>query len=197
MARAIDVDDRSLRKVTVGLDGEKGMVPRDDEFVITAASEVMAVLCLAEGYADLKERLGRIIVGYTRDGKPVRSSQLKVMGSMAALLKEAMLPNLVQTSEETPALVHGGPFANIAHGTSSLVSIKMGLRLAEYCVVEAGFATDLGAEKFVDIVARIGGLNVDAMVVVATVRACAITGAQPPTCWTRRIPRPSRGVLRT
>ena len=178
--RAIDLEDRALRHVRVGLGGEKGSVPRDDGFVVTAASEVMAVLCLSEGYAELKGALANIVVGEDGRGGPVRAEQLKVVGSMAALLKDAMLPNLVQTSEGTPALVHGGPFGNIAHGTSSLVSIGLGLSLAEFCVVEAGFATDLGAEKFFDIVAPRGGFNVDAMVVVATVRALRHHGGATP-----------------
>ena len=169
--RALDLEDRALRNVRVGLSADKGSVPRDDGFMVAAASEVMAVLCLSETYADLKRRLDRMVVGFDRSGGLVRAEKLKVGGAMAALLRDAMLPNLVQTSEGTPALVHGGPFGNIAHGTSSLASIKLGLSRAEYCVVEAGFATDLGAEKFFDIVARTGGLDVDAVVVVATVRA--------------------------
>jgi formate--tetrahydrofolate ligase len=175
--RAIDMEDRALRNIRVALSEERGggstsSVPRDDGFIVTAASEVMAILCLSDGYADLKRALGRITVGRESKGRLVRAEQLKVVGAMAALLKDAMLPNLVQTSEGTPALVHGGPFGNIAHGTSSLLSIRLGLSLAEYCVVEAGFATDLGAEKFFDIVARRGGgLNIDAIVIVASVRA--------------------------
>jgi formate--tetrahydrofolate ligase len=177
--RVMDMNDRALRHTIVGLGGKKDGVPREDGFIITAASEVMAVLCLAMDYADLKRRLGRIIVGYTQEGKPVRAEQLKALGSMAAILKEALEPNLAQTADGTPALIHGGPFGNIAHGTASLTSILLGLRLADYCVVEAGFATELGAEKFVDIVARIGGLNVDAAVVVATVRALRHHGGAP------------------
>jgi formate--tetrahydrofolate ligase len=172
----MDMNDRALRRTIIGLGGKRDGVPREDGFIITAASEVMAVLCLAKDYADLKRRLGRIIVGYTQDGKPVQADQLKAVGSMAAILKEALEPNLAQTSEGTPALIHGGPFGNIAHGTASLVSIALGLQLSDYCVVEAGFATELGAEKFVDIVARIGGLNVDAAVIVATVRALRYHG---------------------
>lgn len=169
--RAIDMNDRALRRTIIGLGGKRDGVPREDGFIITAASEVMAILCLAKDYPDLKERLGRIIVGYTKDGKPVQARQLKAVGAMAAILRDALEPNLAQTSEGSPALIHGGPFGNIAHGTASLVSILLGLCLADYCVVEAGFATELGAEKFVDIVSRTGGFNVDAAVIVATVRA--------------------------
>jgi len=169
--RTVDMNDRALRRTIIGLGGRMDGVPREDGFMITAASEVMAILCLARDYADLKQRLGRIIVGYTNDGKPVEASQLKAVGAMAALLRDALEPNLVQTAEGTPAFVHGGPFANIAHGTASLVSILLGLSLADYCVVEAGFASELGAEKFVDIAARTGEFNVDAAVIVATVKA--------------------------
>jgi formate--tetrahydrofolate ligase len=174
--RTLDMNDRSLRSTVIGLGGKMDGIPRQDGFIITAASEVMATLCLSRDYADLKRRLGRITIGYTRDGKPVHSADLKVVGAMAALLKDAMEPNLVQTAEGTPALVHGGPFANIAHGTASLVSIQLGLSLAEYCVVEAGFASDLGAEKFVDITSRVGELNVDAAMIVASVRALRYHG---------------------
>jgi formate--tetrahydrofolate ligase len=169
--RAIDMNDRALRHTIIGLGGKRDGVPREDGFIITAASEVMAILCLSKDYPDLKERLGRIIVGYRKDGKPVQARQLKAVGAMAAILRDALEPNLAQTSEGSPALIHGGPFGNIAHGTASLVSILLGLCLADYCVVEAGFATELGAEKFVDIVARTGGFNVDAAIIVATVRA--------------------------
>jgi len=169
--RAIDMNDRALRRTIIGLGGRRDGVPREDGFIITAASEVMAILCLARDYADLKERMSRIIVGYTNDGNPVRASQLKAVGAMAAVLRDALEPNLAQTVEGTPALIHGGPFGNIAHGTASLVSILLGLSLTDYCVVEAGFASELGAEKFVDIVARTGGFSVDAAVVVASVRA--------------------------
>jgi formate--tetrahydrofolate ligase len=169
--RAIDMNDRALRRTIIGLGGKRDGVPREDGFIITAASEVMAILCLAKDYSDLRERLSRIIVGYTKDGKPVQAAELKAVGAMAAVLRDALEPNLAQTSEGSPALIHGGPFGNIAHGTASLVSILLGLCLADYCVVEAGFATELGAEKFVDIVSRTGGFNVDAAVIVATVRA--------------------------
>lgn len=177
--RTIDMNDRALRRTIIGLGGKKDGVPREDGFMITAASEVMAILCLAKDYADLKRRLGRIIIGYANDGKPVQAAQLKAVGSMAAILRDALEPNLAQTCEGTPALIHGGPFGNIAHGAASLVSILLGLRLADYCVVEAGFATELGAEKFVDIVSRTGGFNVDAAVIVATVRALRHHGGAP------------------
>lgn len=173
--RTLDVSDRALRSVTVGL-GQKNGTPHDSRFIITAASEIMAVLCLTSGYADLKERLGRIVVAYTPEGEPVTAAQLNVVGSMAALLKDALNPNLVQTSEGTPALVHGGPFGNIAHGTCSILSIREAQQLGEYAVVEAGFGSDLGAEKFIDIVSVVGGLHVDAGVIVATVRGLKYQG---------------------
>jgi formate--tetrahydrofolate ligase len=174
--RTMDMNDRSLRNTVIGLGGRTDGIPRQDGFIITAASEVMAILCLSKDYADLKQRLARITIGYTRDGKPVYAADLKVVGAMAAVLKDALEPNIVQTAEGTPALIHGGPFANIAHGTASLVSIQLGLSLADYCVVEAGFGSDLGAEKFVDIASRIGGLNVDAAMIVATIRALRFHG---------------------
>jgi formate--tetrahydrofolate ligase len=177
--RTMDMNDRALRRTIIGLGGKKDGIPREDGFMITAASEIMAILCLARDYADLKQRLGRIIIGYTHEGKPVHASQLNAVGAMAAILKEALEPNLVQTVEGTPALVHGGPFGNIAHGTASLVSILLGLSLADYCVVEAGFASELGAEKFVDIAARTGGFNVDAAMIVATVKALRHHGGAP------------------
>jgi formate--tetrahydrofolate ligase len=173
--RALDMNDRALREITVGL-GAKNGVPRQGRFVITAASEVMAIVCLSRDYADLKRRLGRIIIGYDVNKEPVRASDLKCVGAMGALLKEAMLPNLVQTGEGTPALVHGGPFGNIAHGTCSLASMRLGLSLADYLIVEAGFASDLGAEKFVDIVTRAGDLRVDMAVLVVTVKALRYHG---------------------
>jgi len=172
--RTVDMNDRALRHIVVGLDQRsKNGAPlsRDDAFVITAASEAMAILCLAQTYRDLKERLGKMIVGFNRSGLPVRAGDLGVSGAMAAVLKNAMEPNLVQSSDGSPALVHGGPFGNIATGTSSLVSIQMGLAYADYCVVEAGFGSDLGAEKFFDIVARVGGFRVDAAVIVVSIRA--------------------------
>jgi formate--tetrahydrofolate ligase len=152
--RAMDMNDRQLRFITDGLGGKTGGVPRDDGFEITAASEVMAILCLSEDLADLKRRLGNIIVGYTVDDKPVTASDLKAQGAMAALLKDAIKPNLVQTLEHHPALVHGGPFANIAHGCNSIIATRTALRLGQYTVTEAGFGADLGAEKFLDIVCR-------------------------------------------
>ncbi len=169
--RCIDMNDRALRRTIIGLGGRRDGIPREEGFIITAASEVMAVLCLARDYSDLKERLRRIIVGYNIEGKPVQAAQLKGVGSMAALLRDAVEPNLAQTAEGTPALIHGGPFGNIAHGTASLISILLGSALADYCVVETGFASELGAEKFVDIVSRTGGFNVEAAVIVATVRS--------------------------
>lgn len=168
--RVLDVEDRVLREVRVGL-AEKSGPPHKAGFIIAAASEVMAILCLSRGYADLKSRLGRILVAYDLRGRPVTAGDLMVVGAMAALLKEAMQPNLVQTTEGTPALVHGGPFGNIAHGTSSIVSILLALQSADYAVVEAGFGSDLGAEKFIDIVTRAAGVGVGTAVVVATVRA--------------------------
>ncbi len=177
--RVVDMNDRALRRIVVGIGEVKEGVQHEAGFMITAASEVMAIHGLSSGYADLKERLGRIIVAFDREGGPVTASMLKAAGAMSVLLKDAFAPNLVQTVEGTPALVHGGPFANIAHGTSSLISIKLGLKLADYCVVEAGFASDLGAEKFVDIVARIGGLEVNVAVLVATVKALKYHGGVP------------------
>ena len=168
--RALDVEDRALREVRVAL-GEKNGTPHEGKFIITAASEVMAIICLSRDYADLKARLGRMVVAYTKDGRPVTAADMRVVGAMAALLKEALEPNLVQTSEGTPALVHGGPFGNIAHGTCSIISILLALQSADYAVVEAGFGSDLGAEKFVDIVTRVAGVGVDAAVIVATLRA--------------------------
>ena len=176
--RVLDVEDRALRKVRVGL-GEENGTPHDGEFIITAASEIMAILCLSQDYADLKSRLGKIIVAYDKKGKPVTASDLKVVGALAALLKEALEPNLVQTCEGTPALVHGGPFGNIAHGTCSVLSILLALQSADFALVEAGFGSDLGAEKFVDIVTRVAGVEVDAAVVVATLRALRHHGRGP------------------
>ncbi|NLI54600.1 MAG: formate--tetrahydrofolate ligase [Clostridiales bacterium] len=169
--RCVDMNDRQLRSVVDGLGGRVNGVPREDGYDITVASEVMAVLCLASDIADLKERLSRIIVGYTYDETPVTAGDLKAAGAMAALLKDALKPNLVQTLEHTPAFVHGGPFANIAHGCNSLTATRLALKLGEYAVTEAGFGADLGAEKFLDIKCRMGGLKPAAVVVVATVRA--------------------------
>ena len=169
--RCVDMNDRQLRQVTDGLGGRLNGVPREDGFDITVASEVMAILCLADGIRDLKERLASIVVGYTRDEKPVTAGMLKAQGAMAALLKDAIKPNLVQTLEHTPALVHGGPFANIAHGCNSIAATRLALKLGDYVVTEAGFGADLGAEKFLDIKCRKAGLRPAAVVIVATVRA--------------------------
>ena len=174
--RAVDMNDRQLRNIVDGLGGRANGVPREDGFDITVASEVMAVLCLAGDIVDLKRRLGDIIVGYNRNGQPVSARDLNADGAMAALLKDAINPNLVQTIEHTPAFVHGGPFANIAHGCNSVVATKMALKLADYVVTEAGFAADLGAEKFFDIKCRTAGLEPSAVVVVATVRALKYHG---------------------
>ncbi len=165
------MNDRQLRNVVDGLGGKAHGVPREDGFDITVASEIMAIFCLSTSITDLKERLARIVVGYTRDDKPVTAGDLKAQGAMAALLKDALKPNLVQTLEGTPAFVHGGPFANIAHGCNSIMATRMAMALGDYCVTEAGFGADLGAEKFLDIKCRLAGLNPDAVVVVATVRA--------------------------
>ena len=164
-------NDRQLRNVVDGMGGKAHGVPREDGFDITVASEIMAIFCLSTSITDLKERLARIVVGYTRDDKPVTAGDLKAQGAMAALLKDALKPNLVQTLEGTPAFVHGGPFANIAHGCNSIMATRMAMALGDYCVTEAGFGADLGAEKFLDIKCRLAGLNPDAVVVVATVRA--------------------------
>lgn len=174
--RCVDMNDRVLRNITVGLGRKADGVTREDHFIITVASEIMAILCLAENMDDLKARLGRIIVAYTYDGKPVTAGQLHAVGAMAALLKDAIRPNLIQTLEHTPAIVHGGPFANIAHGCNSLRATKMALKLSDYTITEAGFGADLGAEKFLDIKCRIGGLKPDAIVLVATVRALKYNG---------------------
>ncbi len=174
--RCVDMNDRQLRSIVDGLGGTANGVPREDGFDITVASEIMAVLCLADSVTDLKERLARIIVGYTYDDAPVTCADLKAQGAMAALLKDAIKPNLVQTLEGTPALVHGGPFANIAHGCNSVIATRMALRLADYAVTEAGFGADLGAEKFLDIKCRTAGLTPSAVVVVATVRALKMHG---------------------
>ena len=174
--RCVDMNDRQLRFVTDGLGGRVNGVPREDGYDITVASEIMAVLCLAESVSDLKARLARIIVGYTYDGRPVTAGDLKAEGAMAALLKDALKPNLVQTLEGTPAFVHGGPFANIAHGCNSVIATKASLKTSDYTVTEAGFGADLGAEKFLDIKCRMADLTPDAVVVVATVRALKMHG---------------------
>lgn len=177
--RCVDINDRVLRNIVVGLGRKADGVVREDHFVITVASEIMAVLCLAEDMEDLKERLGRIVVAYTYDGRPVTAKELNAVGSMAALLKDAMKPNLIQTIENTPAIIHGGPFANIAHGCNSVRATKMALKLADVVVTEAGFGADLGAEKFLDIKCRMAGLKPDAIVLVATVRALKYNGGIP------------------
>jgi len=169
--RCMDMNDRVLRNIVVGLGSKMDGMVREDHFVITVASEIMAILCLADDMADLKKRLGRIIVAYTFDGKPVTADDLQATGSMAALLKDALKPNLIQTLEHTPAIVHGGPFANIAHGCNSVRATKTALKLADYVITEAGFGADLGAEKFFDIKCRMAGLKPDAVVLVATIRA--------------------------
>ena len=174
--RCVDMNDRQLRNIVDGLGGRTNGCPREDGYDITVASEIMAILCLSQSLADLKARLGRVIVGYTYDDQPVTAGDLKAAGAMTALLKEALKPNLVQTLEHTPALVHGGPFANIAHGCNSVLATRMALRLADYTVTEAGFGADLGAEKFLDIKCRMAGLRPDAVVIVATVRALKMHG---------------------
>ncbi|MCD7823859.1 MAG: formate--tetrahydrofolate ligase [Oscillospiraceae bacterium] len=174
--RCVDMNDRQLRFIVDGLGGKPNGTPREDGFDITVASEIMAVFCLASSIDDLKERLGRIIIGYTYSGEPVTASQLKAVGAMAALLKDALKPNLVQTLEHTPALVHGGPFANIAHGCNSVLATKLAMKLGDYAVTEAGFGADLGAEKFLDIKCRMAGLTPSAVVIVATVRALKMHG---------------------
>ena len=174
--RCVDLNDRQLRVVNTGLSEEKRIVPRMDSFDITVASEVMAILCLARDMDDLKRRLGNITVGYTKDGKQIKASDLKAEGSMAVLLKDAFKPNLVQTLEHTPAIVHGGPFANIAHGCNSIMATKMALKLGDYVVTEAGFGADLGAEKFLDIKCRNMGIKPDAVVIVATIKALKYHG---------------------
>ncbi|MCD7785228.1 MAG: formate--tetrahydrofolate ligase [Oscillospiraceae bacterium] len=174
--RCVDMNDRQLRFIVDGLGGKPNGTPREDGFDITVASEIMAVFCLASSIDDLKDRLGRIIIGYTYSGEPVTASQLKAVGAMAALLKDALKPNLVQTLEHTPALVHGGPFANIAHGCNSVLATKLAMKLGDYAVTEAGFGADLGAEKFLDIKCRMAGLTPSAVVIVATVRALKMHG---------------------
>ena len=178
-ARVTDTNDRALRNVIVGLGSKADGVPRQDKFMITVASEIMAILCLSESISDLKERLGNILVAYTYSGAPVYCKELRANGAMAALLKDAIKPNLVQTVENTPALIHGGPFANIAHGCNSVRATKLALKLCDYTITEAGFGADLGAEKFLDIKCRKAGLTPDAVVLVATVRALKYNGGVP------------------
>ncbi|RPF48136.1 formate-tetrahydrofolate ligase [Hydrogenoanaerobacterium saccharovorans] len=177
--RCMDMNDRALRNTIVGLGGKINGIPREDSFQITVASEIMAILCLASDLTDLKARLGSILVAYSLDGKPIYARDLQVHGAMAALLKDALKPNLVQTLENTPALMHGGPFANIAHGCNSIRATKLGLKLADYCITEAGFGSDLGAEKFMDIKCRFAGLAPSAIVLVATLRALKYNGGVP------------------
>ena len=174
--RVVDMNDRALRHVVVGMGGKVNGIPRDDGFMITVASEVMAILCLANDLEDLKNRLGEIIIGYNRSGEPVKASDLKAQGAMAALLKDAIKPNLVQTLEYTPCFIHGGPFANIAHGCNSVQATKLAMKLSDYTITEAGFGADLGAEKFMDIKCRMAGISPDAVVIVATVRALKYNG---------------------
>lgn len=174
--RCLDMNDRALRQVVVGLGGRTNGLPREDGFMITVASEVMAILCLADGLEDLKARLGRIVIGYDYDKQPVTAAQLNVANAMALLLKDALKPNLVQTLENTPCIMHGGPFANIAHGCNSVMATRLGLKLADYCITEAGFGSDLGAEKFFDIKCRYGGFKPSLVVLVATVRALKYNG---------------------
>ena len=177
--RCLDMNDRALRNIVVGLGGKVNGIPREDHFIITVASEVMAILCLANDIDDLKQRLGRILVAYTYSGEPVYAKDLKADGAMTALLKDAIKPNLVQTLEGTPAIMHGGPFANIAHGCNSVRATKLALKLADYCITEAGFGSDLGAEKFLDIKCRYAGLSPSAIVIVATCRALKYNGGVP------------------
>lgn len=179
--RCLDMNDRELRNIVAGLGGKVNGIPREDGFQITVASEIMAVLCLANDITDLKERFGRILVAYTYDGKPVYARELKADGAMTALMKEAVMPNLVQTLEGTPAVMHGGPFANIAHGCNSVRATKLALKLGDYCITEAGFGSDLGAEKFLDIKCRCAGLAPNAIVIVATCRALKYNGGVPKT----------------
>ena len=177
--RCIDLNDRQLRKIETGLSGEKNIVKREDGFDITVASEIMAILCLATDLQDLKRRIGNIIVGYNKEGKPITAKDLHAEGSLTVLLKDAIKPNLVQTLEHTPAIIHGGPFANIAHGCNSVIATKTALKLADYTITEAGFGSDLGAEKFLDIKCRKANLKPDAVVCVATIRALKYHGGQP------------------
>lgn len=177
--RVLDMNDRVLRNIVVGLGGKVNGVPREDGFMITVASEIMAVLCLASDRHDLKKRLGEIIIGYTYDGRPVKASELKAEGAMTVLLKDAIKPNLVQTLEHTPCIIHGGPFANIAHGCNSVIATRLALKLGDYVITEAGFGADLGAEKFFDIKCRVASLKPDAVVLVATCRALKYNGGVP------------------
>ena len=179
--RCEDMNDRALRHCVIGLGGKNDGIPREDSFIITVASEIMAILCLSDDLADLKKRLGKIVVAYDYEGKPVTASMLNAVGAMAALLKDAIKPNVIQTLEHTPAFVHGGPFANIAHGCNSVRATKTALKLSDYVITEAGFGADLGAEKFLDIKCRMAGLKPDCIVIVATVRALKYNGGVPKT----------------
>jgi len=174
--RCLDLNDRQLRKIETGISGEKNIVPREDGFDITVATEIMAILCLAEDIFDLKEKLGNIVIGYTRENKPITAKDLKADGALTVLLKDALKPNLVQTLENTPAIIHGGPFANIAHGCNSIIATKLAMKLGDYCITEAGFGADLGAEKFLNIKCRKAGLAPDAVVCVATIKALKYYG---------------------
>ena len=194
--RCLDMNDRALRNVVVGLGGKVNGVPREDGFIITVASEVMAILCLAKDMNDLKERLGNILIAYTYAGEPVYARDIKAEGAMAALLRDAVNPNLVQTIEGTPAIMHGGPFANIAHGCNSVRATRLALKLADYCITEAGFGSDLGAEKFLDIKCRMAGLTPSCVVVVATVRALKYNGGVPKAqLGEENIPALEKGVV--
>ena len=177
--RCVDLNDRQLRKIQTGLSGEKNIVPREDGFDISVASEIMAILCLAEDLRDLKRRIGNITVGYNNSDEPIYAKDLHAEGALTVLLKDAIKPNLVQTLEHTPAIIHGGPFANIAHGCNSVIATKTAMKLADYTITEAGFGSDLGAEKFLDIKCRKAGLKPDAVVIVATIRALKYHGGQP------------------
>ncbi len=194
--RCLDMNDRVLRNVVVGLGAKTDGTVREDHFVITVASEIMAILCLASDMEDLKERLGRIVVAYNYEGQPVTAADLQAVGAMAALLKDAMKPNLIQTLEHTPALIHGGPFANIAHGCNSVRATKAALKMADYVITEAGFGADLGAEKFFDIKCRIAGLKPDAVVLVATVRALKYNGGvSKPQLGNEDLPALKKGIV--
>ena len=195
--RCVDMNDRQLRNIVCGIGGRVNGIPREDGYDITVASEIMAILCLAKDITDLKDRLSKIIIGYTRDDVPVTAGQLKAQGAMAALLKDAIKPNLVQTLEHNPAIVHGGPFANIAHGCNSITATKLSMKLADYVVTEAGFGADLGAEKFLDIKCRKAGLKPDAVVIVATVKALKMHGGVPKTNSVLKISRRWKREYRT
>ncbi len=194
--RCLDMNDRALRNCIVGLGSKVDGVPREDHFCITVASEVMAILCLADDLEDLKKRLGRILIAYTYDGKPVYAADINATGAMAALLKDAVTPNLVQTLENNPAIIHGGPFANIAHGCNSVRATKLALKLGDYCITEAGFGSDLGAEKFFDIKCRYAGLKPDCTVIVATIRALKYNGGVPKAELTKEnLPALEKGIV--